>query len=515
MNMMEFDHPYVFFALLIFIPLIILEILSHNRKNILKLPPELNKKLVLSAVFFNLFIALLIFALCGPRWGTSYANSGYYRGLDAVFAFDLSRSMDIRDAQIPSSWQSESDTLNESRLKRGVSIVSESAVSVPGARFAAVLGRSRGYQAVPLTFDSETVINFLASLDTSSMTGRSTNLEALLDAASGSFNSGDPAKKVIVLVSDGESHHGITRNAVNRCARQGILIAALAVGSDEGMPVPGAEAFSKRNVSVMRTAAERTGGVFIDGGSDSASSDLASYLLSFTSSPGFGSGASESKQRHTFFIILALAAYAVSKFLPLLPSGKNFRKSLVLITALFFISCSEGKLLLLEANYLFSQERYEDAVIPYQKALQYEDSAPYAEYGLGLTLYLLDEENAALKRYGNSKKLLDTLSESEHRELRYRNFYNSGIIFFEKENYDSAAEAFREALRVNPGKIEAKRNLEITLLSIDLERKQESPPDNARSETREILFDYIKQQEQQYWKSGEWMQEENLPEFDY
>jgi Ca-activated chloride channel family protein len=281
------------------------------------------------------------------------------------------------------------------------------------------------------------------------------------------------------------------------------------------MPVPGTEAFSRRNASVMRSAAERTGGVYIDGGSDSASSDLLSYLASFTAAAGFGSGGSEPKQRHAFFIILALCAYAVSKFLPLLPARKTFGKSLILIAALIFTSCSEGRLLLLEANYLFSRERYEEAVVPYQKALEYEDSAPYAEYGLGLTLYLLDEENSALGRFINSKKILDTLSVNEHRELRYRNFYNSGIIYFEEENYASAAEAFKEALRINPGRIDAKRNLEITIMSINMEPKQETPADGGRNETREILFDYIKQQEQQRWKSGEWLQEEQFMEFDY
>ena len=508
-----FDYPYVLYLFLIFIPIFLYDILSGFGKNKLVLPEKLQKKQKISAYLFRLFIAFSIIALSGPRWGTGYSESEYRRGLDVVFAIDVSRSMDIRDAQTNNAMQT--------RLERGLSIARESAVSVSSARFAAALGRNRGYLAVPLTYDNETVLDFLEILDGSSMTGRSTNLEALIDTAANAFQNSSPAKKVIVLISDGESHYGIIRNAINRCTREGIIVTTVAVGSDEGKPVSGitgnnesaGEIISRRNAAVMQMAAERTKGLYIDGNTDNASYLLSSHLLSMSQGTGTGSSQNESKQRNTFFIILAIIAYALSKFYPLL-SG-NMKQGLI-ITLVFFLftSCSEGKLLLLEANYLFSRGRYDEAVIPYQKALNFKDSAPYAEYGLGLSLYLLDERPAALNRYNSSGKILETVSGNEHRELRYRNYYNSGIIFFEDEDYVSAANAFKEALRVNPSRVDAKRNLEISLMSIAMEAKREKPSEE-RSEAREVIFDYLKQQEQQYWKSGEWTNDEQYSENDY
>jgi len=478
------------------------------------LPKELSKKLRSSVFFFGVFVVFAIIAAAGPRWGTGFAAAEYRRGLDTVFAIDVSRSMDIRDAQKDNATKLDSA---QSRLERGLAIARESAAAVSPARFAAAIGRGRGYLAVPLTYDSEAALGFLQSLDGSSMTGRSTNLESLVEAAADAFQDSSPARKVIVLVSDGESHSGVLRNALNRCIRDGIIVNAVAVGSDEGRPAPGdtldpliPAAISRRDAAVMRMAAERTGGIYIDANRNDAASYLSSHLLSLAQETG-GGGRSEPKQRRALFIMLAIIAYGACKFAPLLP-----RLPLLSMLAVVFIftSCSRGKLLLIEANYLNSHGRYDEAIVPYLKALNYKDSSPYAEYGLGLTFYSLDEGKAALKRYGNSQKMLETFSDSEHRELRYRNYYNSGIVFFEEGDFHSAAAAFKEALRTDPGKIEAKRNLELSLMSITMETDRENRTERQQ-ETREILFEYIKQQEQQQWKSREWSAEEKQTGPDY
>ena len=504
---MSFEYPFTLIAFTIFIPIFIYDLFA--KKN--EIPRELKKKLMLSTIFFRTFIVFSILALSGPKWGAGFAMSEYRRGLDAVFAVDVSRSMDIRDSR--------SGSQMSARLARGLSIAAESAASVSGARFAAALGRGKAYLAVPLTYNDETVISFLQTLDVSSMTGRSTNLEALIDTAADAFHDNSPARKAIILISDGESHLGVLANAINRCVREGLIVTVVAVGSDEGMPVPGADSseagnvISGRNSYITRMMSERTGGIYIDGNSEDASSQLTSHLLSLSQKAQIGSGKLELKQRRALFIILAILAYAVSKFIPFFGAAGRIRKGIIISLALILTSCSEGKLLLMEANYLFSRGRYEEAIIPYQKALQFEDSAPYAEYGLGLTFYLHDDGLSALNRYNNSKKILMTHSDKEDRELRYRIFYNSGIIYFEEEDYVSAAEAFRDALKINPEKIEAKRNLEISLMSITLEKRENQK--ETRSETKEVLFDYIKQREQQYWKSGEWTRDEPYTKYDY
>jgi len=482
---------------------------------------RLKKKLLVSEILFVLFLIFAVIALIGPKWGTGYAPVEYRKGLDVVFAIDISRSMDIRDVQTGS--QTRARTAFQSRLERGISIARESVISVSGARFAAAIGRGRGYLAVPLTYDSEAALIFLESLDVSSMTGRSTNLESLVDAAAEAFQDSSPARKVIVLISDGEAHTGILRNAVNRCVRDGIILNTAAVGSDEGRQITAQinnpdspSVISRRDSFAMRSAAERTGGIYIDGGREDAASTLSSHLLSLAQEMVSGNRKQEPKQRRPLFIILAIISYGASKFVTRQSQKKPMRRlAAASVIALFlFTACSEGKLLLLQANYLNAMGRYDEALVPYLKAIDHEDSAPYAEYGLGLTFYQLDEGKAALKRYGDSHKLLEKHSSNEHRELRYRNHYNSGVIFFEEGDYHSAAESFKEALRTDPKRLDAKRNLELSLMSISMETNAESRAEN-REESREILFEYLKQDEQQKWKSREWEPEENFSGPDY
>jgi len=505
------DYPFFLVCFLIFIPLFFMDFFRGRKRA--KLTDELEKKLLISIILFRLFLAFSIIALSGPRWGTGYIPDEYKRGLDIVFAIDISRSMDIEDAQAGRIFQS--------RLDRGLSIARETAASVSGARFAAAIGRGRGYLAVPLTYDNEAAIVFLESLDISSMTGRSTNLESLVEAAAGAFQNTSAASKIIILISDGESHSGILRNALNQCIRDGITINAIAVGSDEGREIPvqaddpnSITVISRRDASAMRGAAERTGGVYIDGDREDASSALSSHLLSVSQEMSPGGSRVESKQRRTIFIILALIAFVASKFITRQYKKPQFTLASIVMSLIIFTSCTEGRLTLLEANYLHSQGRYDEALLSYLKAAEHEDASPYAEYGLGLVFYLMDQSEVALKRYADSQGFLENYPENEHRELRYRNHYNSGIIFFEKEDYLSAAQAFKEALKAAPDKIEAKRNLELSLMSISM-RQVEQNTTESRQQQKEILFDYLREEEQQHWKSREWDPEEHYTGADY
>ncbi|GHV94653.1 hypothetical protein AGMMS50293_09730 [Spirochaetia bacterium] len=314
-----FDYPWVLGAFAVFIPLVLFDAFSRLKKRERKLPRYLRLKLLASAVFFRLFLACFIIALASPRWGIEQAAGEYRRGLDAVIAVDVSRSMEIRDA--PSFSGIAGGEI--SRLERGLVIVREAAAAVPGVRFAAAVSRNRGLVTVPLTWDNETVLSFLETLDGSSLTGRGTNLESLVDSAAGAFQSSFPSRRLILLVSDGEALTGTLRTALDRCARDDIMISALAVGSEEGRPVPGTEdAISRRDSAAMRIAAERTGGIYVDASREDAARTLAAHLRSLAPETETRSSRREQKQRWPVFVLAATAAYALSK-LSLLKIGKK------------------------------------------------------------------------------------------------------------------------------------------------------------------------------------------------
>ena len=191
--------------------------------------------------------------------------------------------------------------------------------------------------------------------------------------------------------------------------------------------------------------------------------------------------------------------------------------SLTLTASVFlFNSCSKSKLLIMEANYYIKQDRYEDAIMTFFKALDYEDAAPYAEYGLGSVFYSLGANEAALIHFNTGKSLLEKFPSGENRELQYRLNYNSGIVHFSDGDYNAAAASFIDALRINTEKIDAKRNLELSQMSILRQNANEgvSASDEGAA-VRDILFQYLRQKEQTQWKSREWDTDEDETGPDY
>jgi len=175
-----------------------------------------------------------------------------------------------------------------------------------------------------------------------------------------------------------------------------------------------------------------------------------------------------------------------------------------------------GKLLVTRANFLSARGMHAEAMHLYLQALGHEAVAPYAEYGLGLAFLSLGEEAAALGRFAEAARMLDDLPENLHRELRFRNHYNTGMVLFIKGDFAGAAESFREALRASGGRIEAIRNLELSLLSIE----REAPPGAAGGGAGEggdaagamaLAFQHIQRREVEQWRNREWPEEERGP----
>jgi Ca-activated chloride channel family protein len=279
---------------------------------------ELRFRYLLSALFFLLFFACLVIALAGPCWGTRLAPE-FRRGADVVLAMDLSRSMDVRDGGEGSP----------SRLEQAAAIAGELAALSGGSRFAVAVGKGAGVLAIPLTDDTEAVAAFLGGLSTSLVTGRGTNLESLITAASGAFQSGFPTRRHIILFSDGEAHQGSLSQGIEKALAGEISVTAVGLGSETGGAVPGEEAgsgtvspggmvMSFLHRDVLRNAAERTGGVYLDGTREYAAAFLADHIAAASPESG-GAGEAgpagfrrERVSRSYVFILAALASLGIS-----------------------------------------------------------------------------------------------------------------------------------------------------------------------------------------------------------
>ena len=187
----------------------------------------------------------------------------------------------------------------------------------------------------------------------------------------------------------------------------------------------------------------------------------------------------------------------------------------VLVAALLPLhsSCSgesriAGKLLLLRGNFLYAQGMYTGAILAWLEALEYDETAPYAEYGLGSVCLALDEGAAALQRFAAAEERLAALPQEDHRELVYRIRYNRGVVRFHAGDFAAAADQFRAALETDSSRIEAKRNLELSLLSLAGQNSGAASAPGASLQEEQsgsrALFDYLRHKEHDQWKSREW-----------
>jgi Ca-activated chloride channel family protein len=526
---MSFEDKKILLGLIPLIPLLVFRLLRPGNvpAGILR-RHDLPFRSLLSDLFFLLFLGLLIIALAGPRWGFRLVSE-YRQGVDLVFAVDLSRSMEVRDCDVPGGAAGRA-----SRLERGLAIAGELAENLEGIRLAAAIGKGRGILAVPLTWDSWALLNFLEGLDTSSISGRGTNLEGLVDAAAGAFQDEFPGRRCIILVSDGESHSGSLGAALERAGRKGITLGILALGTEAGGPIPlegsslngpflstpeGKPVISSRRGDTLRSAAEKNGGFYVDGGREDAAAALGEEVRSLMTEQGEGRGRREPRPRWSIFILGALLCLGVSRFSGFVPAGKKAAGAAALLSLFFLSSCgAQGKLLIMEGNFLSSRGMYTGAISSYRRALSYPETVPYGEYGLGIVYASMGEGRAALEKFQSAERRL--LEPGPHGELLFRLRYNRGILLFEEEKFGEAAEAFRGALEIDGRRLEAKRNLELSLL---YKARAERPPQGLNlpvpgreaAEDHAALFEYLRRREQEQYRNREWTEDSDPSGPDY
>ncbi|MDR2900029.1 MAG: VWA domain-containing protein [Treponema sp.] len=332
-NQLMFDHPQYFYVFFLLIPVILLMIYRYVKQQKVfivflqkydeaeqtKMIRRLNGRYVFMSFFFVLFLVCIIIALTGPLWG--YRNvTEHRRGIDVVFAMDVSRSMNAQDA-LPS------------RLIRASLLAQELVKEMPGTRFAVAIAKGSGVLAVPLTDDPEAILACLNGLSSSAITSQGTNLESLILASISAFQNSSPTQRRIIVFSDGEAHAGNLNAILKNVQDTDAGIISVGLGLEEGSPIPierdvlrnpdGSIVMSSLHPESLKEAAERSGGIYIDGNQQDALARLKDYIQALSSelvSQGFRR---EQRSWWHLFVIFALLAYGISKWIELYQGRKK------------------------------------------------------------------------------------------------------------------------------------------------------------------------------------------------
>lgn len=152
-------------------------------------------------------------------------------------------------------------------------------------------------------------------------------------------------------------------------------------------------------------------------------------------------------------------------------------------------------------NRHYRDHEYQEAEIHYRKALEKDSESVRANYNLGNSMYKQDQYEAAASRYDMLLKQSDDSIE------RAKYFYNLGNSFFKSRKYAESVTAFKNALLLRPGDMDAKHNLQMALRMLHKENQTGSQGQQNESDQENQDGGGSEQQQQQQGDEDQNMQD--------
>ncbi len=222
----------------------------------------------LSYSLWMVAFCLLIVAMMRPQYGLKF-DTVTRKGQDIYIALDVSKSMLAKDLQ-------------PSRFAFAKQEIGSFIENLKGDRIGLILFAGNAFVQCPLTLDYSAVKLFLDDATIGSIPKPGTDLATAIKTARLSFKKKSQAKrKILVIISDGESFENDPVESAQVAKEEGMVIYTVSLGSVEGEPIPlepqaggyggykkdkaNKVVLSKSNHTLMRKLANETGGHFFVG----------------------------------------------------------------------------------------------------------------------------------------------------------------------------------------------------------------------------------------------------------
>ena len=131
-----------------------------------------------------------------------------------------------------------------------------------------------------------------------------------------------------------------------------------------------------------------------------------------------------------------------------------------------------------EGNRLFSQGKYADAEAMYLDAQVKNPGKPEVLYNLGNSL-------VKQKKYSQGIQSLSQSANKGDKTIRQNSWYNTGNALFEAGRFKDSAEAFVQALKLDPSDKDAKHNLELALLKLKAQQESKSQKEKESENSKQ------------------------------
>lgn len=171
----------------------------------------------------TLAIGLVLLALAQPQFGSKLMEKKS-RGVEIIIATDVSNSMLAED-------------FKPNRLERTKNAISQLLTQLTDHRVGLIVFAGDAFVQLPVTSDYVAAQSFISSMSPSSVPVAGTSISSALDLASRSFSSTSDKSRVVIVVTDGESHDDDPIASAKAASEAGITVYTIGIGTSQGSPI--------------------------------------------------------------------------------------------------------------------------------------------------------------------------------------------------------------------------------------------------------------------------------------
>ena len=130
-------------------------------------------------------------------------------------------------------------------------------------------------------------------------------------------------------------------------------------------------------------------------------------------------------------------------------------------------------------NDYYKQQQFAKASEEYRKAIEAEPSNKTAKFNQANALYKQNKKVEAAEIFAEVAK------DATDKDVRSKAYYNKGVILSQQKNLEESIEAYKNALRNNPGDNEARENLQKILLELKKKNSEKKKDDQQKKKKEE------------------------------
>lgn len=219
-------------------------------------------------------LAALVIVLARPRAGAKEQQE-VSAGIEVMIAFDVSNSMLASSTDRPDG---------VSRLDRARLLLEKLVDRLDNDKVGLVVFAGQSKMQLPLTSDFYTAKMYLNELSPNQISYQGTSISSAIKMAMNGFSPAEDMHKAIILITDAEDHEGEAIETAKLAAENDIQIDVIGLGTPGGNILPGFvdneghQVVTKLNEELARKIAEAGDGIYVNGASPSALSDLSEQL---------------------------------------------------------------------------------------------------------------------------------------------------------------------------------------------------------------------------------------------